>query len=68
LPAPKDWDSSLPFSFNYSERLLGKDEYFIIGDSRAESNDSRYWGPVHFSQIIGKVVFRYWPLNKIRAP
>ncbi len=45
---------------------LGKDEYFVLGDNREVSEDSRYEevGPVHRSQIIGKVWIRIWPLNK----
>ena len=43
-----------------------KDEYFCLGDNRPVSYDSRYEevGPVHRSQIIGKVWIRIWPLNK----
>ena len=44
---------------------LGEDEYFILGDNRLISKDSRYFGPVTKSEIIGKVVFRLFPFNKI---
>lgn len=45
---------------------LGNDEYFCLGDNRPVSYDSRYEevGPVHRSEIIGKVWIRIWPLNK----
>ena len=45
---------------------LGSDEYFCLGDNRPISYDSRYEevGPVHRSEIIGKVWIRIWPLNK----
>ena len=45
---------------------LGSDEYFCLGDNRPVSYDSRYEevGPVHRSEIIGKVWIRIWPLNK----
>ena len=45
---------------------LGKDEYFCLGDNRPVSYDSRYEevGPVHCSEIIGKVWIRIWPLTK----
>lgn len=35
---------------------LGKDEYFVLGDNREQSFDSRKWGPVPKSRIIGKVL------------
>lgn len=42
---------------------LGADEYFLMGDNRNRSNDSRNFGPVTHEHIIGKVLFRYWPLE-----
>ncbi|MFA5155091.1 MAG: signal peptidase I [Patescibacteria group bacterium] len=44
---------------------LGPDEYFVLGDNRNASKDSRSFGPVNRSFITGKVLFRGWPLNEI---
>jgi len=39
--------------------------YFVSGDNRPHSSDSRFWGPVDLKLIVGKVFLRYWPLNRI---
>jgi signal peptidase I len=39
--------------------------YFMMGDNRDESDDSRFWGPVPRSWIIGEAFFTYWPPDRI---
>ena len=40
-------------------------DWFMMGDNRGESSDSRFWGPVPRSWIIGGAFFTYWPPNRI---
>lgn len=45
---------------------LGDDEYFMMGDNRGNSRDSRYWGPITKERFIGRAVLLFWPLNRIK--
>jgi signal peptidase I len=50
---------------NLAAITVPKDEYFMMGDNRGESDDSRYWGPVPRAWIIGGAFVSYWPPRKI---
>jgi signal peptidase I len=42
-----------------------KGDYYMMGDNRPDSEDSRFWGPVPRSWIIGKAFFTYWPPGRL---
>jgi signal peptidase I len=56
----RDQISTLP-------RVVAPDEYFVLGDHRSSSNDSRMWGTVPRRYIYGKASFVYWPLDRMGA-
>lgn len=50
---------------DYNKVTLKDDEYFILGDNRLISKDSRYFGPIKDNEVKGKIVFRLFPFTKI---
>ena len=60
----------LPKELNTSGNLqltLRENEFFVLGDNRLASYDSRNWGPLDEKLIIGRVWLRLWPLQRIMA-
>jgi signal peptidase I len=66
--APALWDESLPFSGNMDSVVLGSNECFVVSDNRANTNDSRTWGPISQDMIRARAIFRFWPLTRIGRP
>ena len=64
-PWTQDADWPLGQSDNPDGVLLASDEYFVMGDNRNHSSDSRFFGPVHRSQIEAHAWIRVLPLNKL---
>ncbi len=58
-------DTSFPGSFLQDEKpfTIPEDQFIVMGDNRADSGDSRIFGPIHRDTIVGVVMFRYWPLS-----
>lgn len=51
-------------STNFGPMRIRAGEYFLMGDHRSSSNDSRVFGPVAEELIYGKAVFAYWPMER----
>ncbi|MBP8960829.1 signal peptidase I [Patescibacteria group bacterium] len=64
LPDSVCTDSGSFFREGHSVRLFD-DEYLVFGDNRGNSVDSRYFGVIKASNIQGRVIFRFWPLNRV---
>jgi signal peptidase I len=66
MPVREDY---LPAAFrdhdNYPPREVRRGYYFVLGDHRRSSNDSRSWGEVPEKYIYGRAVFRFWPLDRV---
>ncbi|MBC6389029.1 signal peptidase I [Lactobacillus kunkeei] len=60
----KDWDisklSSTKWVYNQDAKVVPKGEYFVLGDNRSVSNDSRYWGFVKESKVLGVAKLFPW--------
>jgi signal peptidase I len=50
---------------SYPELVVPRNSYFVLGDHRTMSSDSREFGPVNDRYIYGKAVFGYWPMEKL---
>lgn len=50
-------------NYTYGPFTIPKESYFVLGDNRNDSVDSHYWGVLPEKNIVGRALFRYWPLK-----
>ncbi len=62
---PDDFDTLAGDYLKGRTVTMGPDEYLVVGDNRPYSSDSREWGPISKSAIVGRAFFRYWPAPAI---
>jgi signal peptidase I len=67
-PLPAGWKESFPASGTMAALTLDKDQYFLAGDSRSGSSDSRLWGPIRAERLVARVLLRYWPPSRFGLP
>lgn len=60
------WTSDFTLEELTGTQIVPEDEYFVLGDNRRSSNDSRYFGSIPVDSIIGETSFTYYPFNRIK--
>lgn len=61
------YGKGMPVTAGNIDLTLGKDQLFVSGDNRPDSLDSRSFGPINASQVVGKLVLRVFPINQAKA-
>ncbi|MBQ5999891.1 MAG: signal peptidase I [Treponema sp.] len=65
--APALWDTSIGTEGSFDSRVLGENEYFVLGDSRNSCVDSRLWGALDRNDIRASAIVLYFPFYKMKS-
>jgi signal peptidase I len=66
-PLAEPWFAAVPLGPAIATQTIPAGHYFVMGDSRSDSCDSRYWGTVPASLIVGRAVAVIWPLSQVKG-
>jgi signal peptidase I len=64
-PLPEPWLPAGTVTTGIATQKIPPNEYFVMGDNRSDSQDSRFFGPISRSLLVGRVVVRIWPFSRI---
>lgn len=64
-PLTEPWLPPGTVTTDIKTQKIAPRHYFVMGDNRADSQDSRFFGPIPRSLIVGRVVMRIWPLSRL---
>jgi signal peptidase I len=64
VPLKENYLNAAP-DYQWGPVVVSPDSYLVLGDNRNNSYDSHYWGFVPRNDVIGRAIFRFWPLNRI---
>ena len=65
VPLAQPWTHEEPLGRPLGNVIVPANHYFMMGDNQSDSCDSRYWGTIPRSSIIGKAFVRVWPLARL---
>lgn len=66
MPLDEPYLQGAPTGGGGGPTVLGPDDYFVLGDNRGNSSDSRVHGPLQRDHIVGRAWLTYWPLSRLR--